>query len=193
MRIAWLRLAVVVGATLLGMGVGARRSHACDCATPGSPTASAEAAVAVFEGKATLTSNRASDGVFGGLVEYRVDVLRRWKGDIPATVSIWTPVNSAACGVELEQGVPYVIYASAREGRLSVMLCSRTAPTSLRADDVTELGPSSPAVAGGTLGVVTGEGGCSFAARPARPAPVIASIVLFLCGLARRRTFPVRS
>jgi hypothetical protein len=71
-------------------------------------------------------------------VEYRVEVLRRWKGDIPPTVSIWTPDSGAACGVELDQGVAYIIYASTREAR------------------------------------------------------VIASIVLLLCGLARRRTFPAR-
>jgi MYXO-CTERM domain-containing protein len=139
------------------------------------------AAAAVFEGRPTRGSSTASDSVYGALVEYRFTVSRRWKGEVPAEVSVWTPSSDAACGRPFEDA-PHLVFASMREGRLMVSLCSATTVITA-ATDLGALGPPLPpaeaAAAAPHEGCAVGPG------APLAPAALV--MVVVALALRRRR------
>jgi hypothetical protein len=113
----------------------ATSAHACSCVPPQPPLEAAARASAVFEGRSFAAVRE------GNLVRYEFEVLRVWKGETPARVTITSAVSSSACGRAFETGVPYVVYASGdARGQLSDNLCSRTRQSTRASEDVDVLG-----------------------------------------------------
>lgn len=116
---------------------------ACSCIQPQSPTNAMETADAVFSGtveKVTATS-------FGSSINSVTYTFKRgniWKGPEPVMIEVKTASNSAACGVNLEEGKEYLVYAYYAEDEsgkqeLTTTLCSRTALLSEATEDLKAL------------------------------------------------------
>lgn len=107
---------------------------------PPPPQEAMASSAAVFEG--TVTDVRGPKGeAQQGDNEITFRIGRRFKGAEADTVTVTTASNSAACGYAFEQGRTYLVYAhDGGDGRLSVSLCSRTAPIEDAADDLAALG-----------------------------------------------------
>jgi len=109
-------------------------AYACSCTRPPPPLAAAEAAHAVFEGRATA-------GVTEGMrIRTTFEVLRTFKGELGARVDILTMSSSATCGRRYADGQSYLVYASESEYGLSDNLCSRTRRTVDAGTDFAVLG-----------------------------------------------------
>lgn len=90
---------------------------------------------AFFTGQVIRTGNRsrsADSGNSGGQVRelvVTIAVTGTWSGTVPDTVTVVTPVETAACGVSLSVGRSYFIDArSMGPGLFSTTKCSRTQP-----------------------------------------------------------------
>lgn len=135
---AWIGGAAVVAA--LGVALESR-ARACSCVQPPSPRAAAAEATAVFEGR-TFGVHREA-----GKVRFGFEVSRVWKGDVGATVDVYSNAASSMCGRSFEAGVPYLVYARhSPAGVLVDTMCSRTRASRSAAEDFAELGAgTSPA------------------------------------------------
>jgi hypothetical protein len=133
-----LACAIVVGLA------GARAARACSCLPPAPPADAASRAAAVFEGR-TFGARREQNEL-----RFAFEVARVWKGDVPPSIEIVTPVHSAACGRAYEFGVPYIIYASVRDdGTLADNLCSRSRMVVDAVEDLDTLGSGRAPLEGG--------------------------------------------
>ena len=100
---------------------------ACSCiaTTPDERYASADA---VFTGE-ILNLTRTTGGLFSEdikIAEIAVDTV--WKGKVRTEEVVFTPPNSAACGVTFRDHEQYLIYATYQEDdTLQATLCSGTA------------------------------------------------------------------
>jgi hypothetical protein len=72
-------------------------------------------------------------------------VKRVFKGDVGETIQICTPISSAACGRDYDDGEQYLVYAHSYEGRLDDNSCSRTRKRSDAEEDLAVLGAGIPA------------------------------------------------
>jgi hypothetical protein len=125
---------------------------ACSCLAPPPPAEAAADAAAVFQGEVIKVEQvRGSTGAEIRRVTMRVSKV--WKGNVAAEMPVYTANDSAACGVDFQQGTEYVIYANASNGTdfwaspansLVTGLCDRTRPVAEAADDLAALGPGRP-------------------------------------------------
>lgn len=137
-----MNLRLVVAASVVAvLGLAAHReAAACKCMVPPPPQEALAGSAAVFEGTVTEVRGPKDEAEHGGL-EVTLQVGRRFKGAEADTVTVTTPSSSAACGYSFEQGKTYLVYANDGDnGRLSVILCSRTARIEDAADDLAALG-----------------------------------------------------
>ena len=123
-------LALAAGALLSLSTVPA--ALACSCAPP--PDAATAASVSAIVAEATVVSGplKIEDG---SAVEYNFDVLRTFKGEPGAQLTVTTAVHSAACGRSYTKGSTWLLYT--RQGDDGVVrdnLCSRSR-TSDRAEE----------------------------------------------------------
>ena len=151
-RPAYLALAplFVAGAVALGAPEAA---HACSCMPWKGPIPAMESSSAVFLG--TVEAKAEVKGEFGNEHVYTVTVEKRWKGEVEGQVEVRTADNSAACGIVMETGTRYLVFASGQPGQLSTGLCSYT-KTEAQAKEAGDFD---------TLGAARGE-----AAEPVEPA-----------------------
>ncbi|MFZ9886634.1 MAG: hypothetical protein ACO3JL_03935 [Myxococcota bacterium] len=107
---------------------------ACRCAQPPAPAIALEGAEAVFIGR-VVDVRRHSDR------ERAIDfvVERVFKGSLGRTVTVLTPMSSAACGRKFENHVSYLVYTGRLGDALHDNLCSRTTPLEDAGDDIAEL------------------------------------------------------
>ena len=78
-------------------------------------------------------------------LRFAFEVTRVWKGEVPPSIEIVTALQSAACGRSYEFGVPYVVYATARDdGTLVDNLCSRSRMVVDAVEDIDTLGAGRP-------------------------------------------------
>lgn len=112
---------------------------ACSCVQPPAPEEALSQASAVFSGKVIAKD---IDNALGGFeqIATTLQVDQAWKGVEQAHVVLHTASNSAACGVNLEIGSEYLVYATENEGQLHTSLCSRTAPLENAQEDLDALG-----------------------------------------------------
>jgi hypothetical protein len=106
-----LRLAGLVAVVLLVAAAlpfpGARPAAACSCAV-GTYEEQAERAHLVFEGVA-LEVQGTQGGRLGRYVLFEVD--RVWKGGPHLRVSLWTAADEAQCGVDIDAGEDFLVFA----------------------------------------------------------------------------------
>ena len=113
---------VVIAAFVAAEG----RAVACSCAVVPPPVENAAASDAVFEGRVLETVRPAAPRPeTEPSVEINFEVQRWWKGELPAAVSIWTFSVGSLCGIELDTGASYLIFARTVDGRLTTGLRAR--------------------------------------------------------------------
>ncbi|RBW68044.1 hypothetical protein [Bacillus taeanensis] len=109
--------------------------YACSCIEPGTPSEELNNSKAVFTGKVLEITedetNYEKEVVF--------EVLSTYKGVTEPQVTLYTGMNSAACGFNFTVGEEYLVYATG-DGRLQTTLCSRTAELAAANEDLKELG-----------------------------------------------------
>lgn len=113
-------------------------TFACSCLPPGSPSEELASHDAVFSGKVLDIKEKGEE------IEVTVEVIEAWKGINSKETTIYTPSNSAACGVNFETNIEYIIYANNDNGEFHTNLCSRTAELAYAQEDVAELGEGNP-------------------------------------------------
>ena len=91
-----------------------------------------EDAEAVFSGRVVRVKETSFEDAQRGVpwdeIRVHVRVTERWKGVSPDTVVVRTSSQSSMCGVDMEEGDGYLIYAwHARSGDFFTHSCSRTA------------------------------------------------------------------
>lgn len=133
---AWGSRAVVVMlmATCLGTSLWPSVARACRCARPPAPDVALEGAEAVFIGR-VVEVRRHSDR------ERAIDLVveRVFKGTLDKSVTVLTPMSSAACGRSFEADISYLVYAGRLGDALHDNLCSRTTPLEQAGDDIAAL------------------------------------------------------
>jgi hypothetical protein len=124
-------LALVGVAAMIVVGLPAP-GLACSCVqSSGSPCAAAAAATAVFVG--TPIAERSD-----GQLHYRFAIEEPIRNAVVGIVEITTNEDTAACGLPLDVGTKYLVYAGAgtKPGSYTVGYCSRTAPLEDARNDV---------------------------------------------------------
>ncbi len=132
----WLTILTIFFSFLLGI----TQVLACSCAPTLDPLTSKERATAVFVGQVTEIK---SPKIFSGSTDnlsITFNVSGSWKGPNFQTLKIHTPASSAACGVNLELGKEYLVYAQGPEDFLQINLCDRLIEISDAYDDFNQLG-----------------------------------------------------
>jgi hypothetical protein len=112
-------------------------AYACSCAAVPEPELIRKAEV-IF----TWTASR--DEPVGDTRTYTFAVDRVYRGQVPASQTVNTPSQSAACGLELTGAEPFLVLGYIRDGVLWADLCGGTRPGAAPA----ELGVGSPPQAG---------------------------------------------
>ncbi len=119
----------------------------CRCARAAGPHEERARADAIFSGRvlalrahpepsvdSTAADTTLSPELLGRYVvwalerhQVTIEVHRVWKGDVARRVEVFTPIDSARCGVALEVGKEYLVYVNhATTGRWRTNGCSRT-------------------------------------------------------------------
>ncbi len=99
-------------------------SRACSCDQPQLPAQAVAVADAVFLAK--VISFEEIPAQYERLA--RLEVIEIWKGRLHEADSVYTALNSAACGYDFQVGETYLIYADKEDGgRWRTHLCTRTA------------------------------------------------------------------
>lgn len=121
-------------AACLGASLWPSVAWACRCAQPPAPAVALEGAEAVFIGR-VVGVRRHSDR------ERAIDLVveRVFKGTLDKSVTVLTPMSSAACGRRFEADVSYLVYAGRLGDALHDNLCSRTTPLEHAGDDIAAL------------------------------------------------------
>ncbi|HET6582334.1 MAG TPA: hypothetical protein VFG69_02780 [Nannocystaceae bacterium] len=133
------RLAFALSSAIVLVTAGARAARACSCLPPAPPIEASARATAVFEGR-TFAARRVQNEVI-----FSFEVTRVWKGEVSPEVVVYTATHSASCGRAYELGVPYIVYASARDdGALVDNLCSRSRTLVDAVEDLDVLGAGRP-------------------------------------------------
>jgi hypothetical protein len=166
---------------------GGRRAQACSCAVPPPPLEELAASDAVFE--ATVIRAASSSGTSATQVAVTMEVAQVWKGDISRQTTVYTAPNDAACGVDLQLGVAYLIYGRSDGGRIVVSLCSRTQALAFAQDDVRQLGAGMPPRPGTDVPPAASDGGCRLGGGGGGPAAGLLALAALglLRGAGRRR------
>lgn len=120
------------------MFAGVETSYACSCPQPGSPEEELARWDVVLQGTVLSARNISRLRV----VDYLISVTRVWKGTVRAgeNVTIRSPNQSSLCGVQLDVGESYLVYAEVIHGsQLQTVICSRTAKAALRSSYIAAL------------------------------------------------------
>jgi hypothetical protein len=195
-RSLWLALtSVALGAGVLAWSPGAAR--ACSCAMPQAPAEAIAGAAAVFEGvargEAVLVPGVVDPATHVAAVKQTFEVTRRWKGEIPARIEVFTAEHDSSCGKSYAAEQRYVVYAASEGGRLWDSSCSRSRVVGSASDDLTALGPGMPPLATDAGADAGGSGAdsdaCTFAPGRGRgPTSGFLVVATFaLVAFARRR------
>ncbi len=111
---------------------------ACSCIAPEGPLEEMSKSDFVFSGIVKrITSNNGPHGI---TLNVRLQVLSKWKGELPEEVIIETADNSAACGYPFDKGKSYLVYGHLHEGEMSTSICTRTTRLGDASEDLTALG-----------------------------------------------------
>ena len=103
-------------------------AHACSCAMRGTEQQVAQADVVV---RGTITGRRDPGGASSArLVTYEVAVAEVFKGKSTATTSMRSPAFGASCGIEVQEGPEYLLFARRVGSDLRTGLCDGTRPVS---------------------------------------------------------------
>jgi Tissue inhibitor of metalloproteinase len=125
---------IAVCSLLLLSLLAAEPAFACSCIEPPPPQEAAQQAAAVFSGTVVSVTQ------VGNQQEVRIRVESVWKGAKCGEITIYTPLDEAACGFNFQTGLNYLVYAERQQGKLTTNLCTRTKPTALAAEDLAALG-----------------------------------------------------
>ena len=109
-------------------------SLACSCAEPPPPSEALKAATSVLTGHVVAAI---PDGANAFIYTVRVHAV--WKGEASPELEIKTS-DVAMCGLWMEPGTPYLVYAYGPEQDLSTHNCTRSRPVEFAAADLAELG-----------------------------------------------------
>jgi hypothetical protein len=119
------RLPLIVAASVAIVVLAATPCWACSCIAV-APEEQAASSSAIFGGVVEEVE-LAGQGDFGQEVEATFAVDTIYKGQVPARVVVGTAADSAACGVEFEEGGRYTVFASGDEAEgFSTGLCTAT-------------------------------------------------------------------
>ncbi len=116
---------LLIAATFVTAFAVTSTALACSCmfSTPAENYARADA---VFSGHIrSVDLPRGSDG--NGTVVYTVSVNRLWKGAVGGTVTLTSNESGAMCGIGLQNGMDYVIFAMKNQNGFTTNICSGTA------------------------------------------------------------------
>ena len=149
---AVLRLASIAFAVTAALLLAPAAARACSCALPPPPDVALANSDAVFEGVAGDSRRiMAPSGV--RMLIVRLEVERRWKGDVAAIQEVVTPEGDGPCGFPFASGTRYLVYARRQpdldvffvdQRSLYVTLCWRTRLSTDGAEDLGVLGPGMP-------------------------------------------------
>jgi hypothetical protein len=130
-----LMLIPIVGIVFLANAGNCQKVFGCSCAEIQSPAKAVSESKTIFSGR--ILDIQSTDYV--KVVTFDVD--RAWKGVTKERLIVSTPANSAGCGIEFfEVGKEFLVYSSADENALHVILCSRTQPIETASEDLLALG-----------------------------------------------------
>jgi len=113
-------------------------AFACQCVLPFNAQDELNRSTAVFAGKVT----EIHEDELGNRYEIAFHVERSWKGVSGEAVTIFTALESAACGYTFEADEKYLVYAYENEGSLYTTICNRTALLADAQGDLNVLGPT---------------------------------------------------
>ena len=133
---------------MLGLWQGAtpRGAYACSCAEPPEPRDALERSSTVFSGMVVDVSTEGAEGsAMRRAVKF--DVISAWKGVDKAQMTVYTAMDSAACGIDFEVGKRYLVYTYDSEGNPNTGLCDRTKLLTVSGEDIAKLGPGRPPIA----------------------------------------------
>jgi hypothetical protein len=162
--------ATVFLAPILRPGVAA----ACSCAGDANVESSIKSTDIVFEGRPRpdVEAVKADLGFsdYFGAKRFRFDVTRFFKGQLGATVSIFTVDQSSACGTSYSPDHTYLVYARyTDDGLLADYACSRSRLMTHAAEDLALLGAGVEPDPHDDSDIATREGvGCAVSRATAR-------------------------
>lgn len=177
----YLLLATTVVLSLLTLFMLPRTTHACLCASSGSPKEAMAKADAVFLGKVIAVhlpgpTLRNGQPVISSADMVKVDfrVSKVWKGPRREILTVETERSEISCGFEFEEGRRYIVYTW---GGNRTGFCTRTAPAWLAARDFTALGfGERPESAMQKEGTTSSPGTCNAPAHAGRNRTDLAAI-----------------
>jgi hypothetical protein len=143
-RIAVIRLALAMIILIALPAV----SWACSCIEPPPPLEALKDATAVFSGRVLTAAPDAANGF-----TYTMRVHAVWKGSTKPEAEVTTS-DVAMCGLWMEPGMEFLVYAGGEESSLSTHSCSRSKPLVSAEADLAELG-APIAVGSGVAGMTT--------------------------------------
>lgn len=114
--------------------LSATATHACSCTEPPPPLDAMKDATAVFSGRVIAALPDGANGY-----TYTLRVYAVWKGSTAPESEVATS-DVAMCGIWMQPGTEFLVYAGGDEGDLTTSNCSRTTPVTLAASDLAELG-----------------------------------------------------
>lgn len=190
-----------------------QRALACSCVMPPAVPAAVSDADAVFLGTVTSVTpvNPTASGAIYSLspssYEVVFSVSSVWKGVLRPEVKVLTGTGGGDCGYNFSTGGTYVVYAYSSHpgspvffiGNLRVeiplgtqqfgtSICTRTAPLTLAAQDLAQLGPGAQPAQSDLLGLVLD----NLLAVIAGVAALLIVLVLYLLRRKRQRTFRLK-
>ncbi len=118
-----------------------RPAAACTCAINPSPEEELKLSTAVFSGRVVSTDLLPRlDTSSRHPVKVTLEVDTVWKGPERDRISVYTAIDSGACGFDFNVGWKYLVYARGSQNDLEVSTCTRTAMLSYAGDDLAALG-----------------------------------------------------
>ena len=162
-------VAVVAGALV----APAAPAHACSCAVLG-VAQRVEGADVIVRGTIASTEDPGG-GASNRLVAYDIAVTEVYKGSGSATTQVRSEAAGGSCGIEVQPGREYVVFANRVGNGLQAHLCGGTAAASpeLVADVERLTGPGTP-----PQGATTSAAPPTSAAGPVSPGPERSSAAL---------------
>ncbi len=209
-----LACALLLALILCCLQMGApRRAFACSCVTPPTPLGALNDADAVFSGTVvsiTPINQNAPGGIYSltpASNEVVFSVSSVWKGVARSHVTVVTGMGGGDCGYSFNLGDTYLVYAySSHPGspvfylgnirvelpissqQFGTSICTRTAPLSLAAADLAQLGPGAQPGQNDLVAFVLD----NLLAVIAGVIALVIVIVLYLLRRKRRRTFRLK-
>jgi hypothetical protein len=134
-----MRIALILALLALLAPIG--QVYACSCAEPLLPREAAEKAAAVFIG--IVTSHELVTRQDSPLGEprrrYQLTATEVFKGEVGATVDVYTGLGGGDCGYTFEVGQKYLVYTYGTPPKLNTNICSRTKIITLPSQEQEEI------------------------------------------------------